>query len=140
MLQKKGFIKSRGNLFRNWLSRIVQNPIQKKNRLFKKFVKHKNPNTKPKHHDEYKQYRNCLSTLIKESKQKYFNNYFQNNVNNIKNTSKGIKWIISLKAKDSEIPKIIKTEHGETFTDPKLIADNFNSFFLISSPISPRKN
>ena len=77
--------------------------------------------------------------MIKESKQKYFNNYFQNNVNNIKNTSKGIKWIISLKAKDSEIPKIIKTEHGETFTDTKLIADNFNSFFLISSPISPRK-
>ena len=48
---------------------------------------------------------------------------------NIKNTCKGIKSIISLKAKDSECPKIIKTKHGETITDPKLIADNFNNFF-----------
>ena len=65
--------------------------------------------------------------MIKESKQKYFNNYFQNNVKNIKNTWKGIKSIISLKAKDSESPKIIKTKHGETITDPKLIADNFKT-------------
>ena len=54
-------------------------------------MKRKNPNTKTQPHDEYKQYRNCLSTLIKESKQRYFNNYFQNNVKNIKNTWKRIK-------------------------------------------------
>ena len=48
---------------------------------------------------------------------------------NIKNTWKGIKSIISLKAKDSESPNITKTKHGETITDPKLIADNFINFF-----------
>ena len=48
---------------------------------------------------------------------------------NIKNTWKGIKSIISPKAKDAESPKIIKTKHGETITDTKLIADNLNNFF-----------
>ena len=41
-----------------WLTRGIQNSIQKKNRLFKKFIKCKNPNTKTQHHDEYKLYRN----------------------------------------------------------------------------------
>ena len=52
--------------------------------------------------------------MIKESKQKYFNNYFQNNMKNIKITLNGIKSIISLKAKYLESPKIIKTKIGET--------------------------
>ena len=46
----------------------------------------------------------------------------------------GIKSNISLKAKDSQSPKIIKTKNGETITDPKLIADNFFFFFLLNSP------
>ena len=58
---------------------------------------------------------------------------------NIKNTWKGIKSIISLKAEDSESPKIIKTKHGETVGDPIISTDYFNFFFLLSSPISPRK-
>ena len=48
---------------------------------------------------------------------------------NIKNTWKGIKSIISLKAEDSESPKIIKTKHGETVGDPVISADYFNFFF-----------
>ena len=48
---------------------------------------------------------------------------------NNKNTLKGIKSIISLKAKDSDSSKIIKAKYGETISDPKLIVDNFNIFF-----------
>ena len=48
---------------------------------------------------------------------------------NIKNTLKGIKSIISLKAKDSDSSKIIKAKYGEAISDPKLIVDNFNIFF-----------
>ena len=65
--------------------------------------------------------------MTKESKEKYFGNYFQNNVEIVKITWKGTKSIISLKA------KITKTKHRETITDPKLIADNFNIFFLSPS-------
>ena len=48
---------------------------------------------------------------------------------NIKNTWKRIKSIIYLKAKDSESPKIIKTKHGETITDPRLPSNKSNNFF-----------
>ena len=38
-----------------------------------------------------------LSTLMKEGKKSYFTNYFQNNLNDLKSTWKGIKNLISLK-------------------------------------------
>ena len=34
-------------------------------------------------HFKYKQYRNLLSTLLKRSKQSYFTNYFQTNMNDL---------------------------------------------------------
>ena len=40
---------------------------------------------------QYKQYRNLLSTLMKESKISDFTNYFQNNLNDLKSTRKGLK-------------------------------------------------
>ena len=58
---------------------------------------------------------------------------------NFKNTQKGIESIISLRAKDSVYPKIIKTIHGETITYPKLIADNFNNIFA-QQPSQSKKN
>ena len=42
-----------------------------------------------------------LSTLIKESTQAYYNYYFETNWNNIKNTRKGIIFLISLKTVSS---------------------------------------
>ena len=45
-----------------------------------------------------------------------------------KETWKIINSGISLKAKDSESPKITKTRNREKNTDPKLIADKFNNF------------
>ena len=41
-------------------------------------------------HKEYKNHRNLLSNLTKQSKHKYFNKYLEDNWNNMKNTSKGI--------------------------------------------------
>ena len=57
---------------------------------------------------------------------------------NINNTWKGIKWINSLKAKDLEYPKTIKTKNGETITDPKLIADNFLFVCLVAKSVQEK--
>ena len=38
-----------------------------------------------------------LSTLLKISKTNYYNQYFEANMNNIKNTWKGIKSILTIK-------------------------------------------
>ena len=67
----------------------------------------------------------------KNKKQKYFHNYFQNNVKNIKNAWKGIKSIISLKVKDTESPKIIKTKYGKTNQSKKKLIMTLSYFKTI---------
>ena len=68
----------------------------KKNRLLKKYIKCGDCN-KSILHQECKIYKNSLSTLLKQSKKRYYDIYFKNNINNIKNICKGIKSVISLK-------------------------------------------
>ena len=53
---------------------------------------------KGKFHINYKKYRNFLSTLIKKSKQAYYDKHFETNWNDVNNTWKGIKSLVSLKA------------------------------------------
>ena len=56
-----------------------------------------------------------ISTLLKQSKKNYYDKYFKDNINNMKNTWEWISSIISLQR--------------TTVTDPQTIANNFNSFF-----------
>ena len=71
--------------------------ISIKNHLLTKYIKLKDVTLKNEAQIKYKQYRNLLPTLLKESKRSYFTNYFQNNLNNLKSTWKGIKNLISFK-------------------------------------------
>ena len=64
----------------------IQNSIHKKNKRFKKYIKCQNSITKNDLRKEHKSYRNKLSTIIKDTKRKYYNDYFRTNVKNIKNT------------------------------------------------------
>ena len=114
---------------KSWITKEIQNAIEKKSRLFKKYIKCVDSN-KNILHQEYKTYRNSLSTLLKQSKKCYYNSHFRNSINNIKNTWKGIKSIISLNTKESESLKIILNNKGEYLNNPNGIASQFNFFFL----------
>ena len=98
-------------------------------RLFKKYIKCGDCN-KNIFHQEYK----SLSTFLKQSEKSYYNNYFRNNINNIKNTWKEIKSIISLKTKESQSPKIILNNKSEFLINPNDIANQFNNFFCFVAP------
>ena len=67
-----------------WFTTAILNFIHKKNKRFKKYIKCQNSVTKNDLHREYKSYRNKLSTIIKESKRKYYNDYSRTNIKNIK--------------------------------------------------------
>ena len=58
---------------------------------------------------KYKIYRNKLSKLVKVSKKKYYNDFFLENSNNIKNIWKGIKQIITLKPQKTNLPTKLVT-------------------------------
>ena len=57
-----------------------------------------------------------ISTLLKQSKKNYYGKYFKDNINNMKNTRKGIRSIISLQKTSNVSPKIISRK-DHTVTD-----------------------
>ena len=90
-----------------WITLVLQKSISVKNKLLTNFINKKDPILKEEFHTNYKKYRNLLSTLMKKSKQAYYDKYFERNWNNIKNTWKGIKFLISLKTVASNVPTVL---------------------------------
>ena len=91
-------------------------------------MKCKNKIMKEFHHSKYKNYRNLLSTLLKRAKEKYFTNFFNENIKDIKKTWKCIKTLESMKQKNNDRPSLI-TKDEKYINDPVSIANNFNDFF-----------
>ena len=69
-----------------------------------------------------------LSTIFKQLKTKYYNHYFEANWNSIKNTWKGIKFILNIKNTSPDIPKTL-TIDGTTISNPMKISNIFNNYF-----------
>ena len=87
-----------------------------KNKLLVNFIYKKDPILKEGCHSNYKGYRNLLSTRMKESKQAYYDKCFERNLNNIRNTWKVIKALISLKTVVTNITNIF-LDNGDTITN-----------------------
>ena len=79
-----------------WITPSLQKSISIKNKLLTKYIKMKDHEKNLELHNKYKNHRNLLSTLIKQTKHKYFNKYSEDNWKNMKNNWKGIKNIITL--------------------------------------------
>ena len=109
-----------------WMTLGLQKSMSVKNKLLKNFINKKDPILKQEFHTNYKKYRNLLSTLMKKSKQAYYDKYFERNWNNIKNTWKGIK---SLTSVASNVPNVLSLDNGDTLTNPYDIANTFNNYF-----------
>ena len=58
----------------------------------------------------------------------YYNHYFETNLDNIKNTWKGIKYILNINNNLSYTPKIL-ISNDTASTEPIEIANIFNNFF-----------
>ena len=67
---------------------------------------------------------------MKKSKQAYYDKYFERNWDDIKNTRKGIKSLISLKVVASSILTILSLDNGDTITNPYDIANTFSNYFI----------
>ena len=111
-----------------WITPAIQKSISVKNNLLKRFINSKDPQAKDIFHEQFKDYRNMLSTLLKKSRTNYYNQYFEANMNNIKNTWKGIKSILTIKNTSSDFPKCLSS-NGSTFTNQVEISNIFNNYF-----------
>ena len=72
--------------------------------------------------------RNNIVTVIRKSKSQYFKQFFAENSCNAKKTWMGIKSIINFNNSIKTEPSSLMVDN-EIVTDPKIIADTFNSYF-----------
>ena len=82
-----------------------------KNKLLTIFINKKDPVLREEFHTKYKKYGNLLSILMKQSKQAYYVKYFERNWNNVKNTWKGITYLISLRIVASHAPTVLSLDN-----------------------------
>ena len=68
---------------------------------------------------------------MKRSKQAYFDKYFEANWNNVKNTWKGIKSLITLKSVASNVQLVLSLDNGDTRTNPYDIANTSKITLLL---------
>ena len=93
--------------------------------LFQQFKQTESPEI----HSFYKKFRNRVVNELKNSKVKYFQNYFTENKSNMKLLWQGIKNVMKVNGNEHSICKLID-KNGCKITDPDKIANNFNNYFL----------
>ena len=64
----------------------------------------------------------------------------ENNKNNIKNTWKGIKFLISLKTVAFSIPTVPSLDNDDTITNPYDTANTFNNYFASIAETTKKKH
>ena len=116
--------KQRSFLIKPWITKGLQVCIAKKNKLYKLYIRNRNAY----YWSKYKLHRNKLKHLLDISKKLYYNEYFKNNVGNMRDMWKGIKQIITVKQSSLHIPSTIDKDNT-SLKDSKLIANAFNNYF-----------
>ena len=87
-----------------WISDRIQKMMRIRDKILQKMKKQQTPDNL----NLYKKFRNRVSNELKESKERYFHNYFSVNSQNMKKLWSGIKTIISHKSSTSSSINKIK--------------------------------
>ena len=99
-----------------WITKEILMAICDRDFLYKKYIRAKIPESKAEYGKQYKTLRNKITEQIKQSKMKYFQDFFTKHANNIKSTWKGIKSIICVKSN-------IKSQPNSLLIKNKLISE-----------------
>ena len=122
-----------------WITKGILNSIQRKDKLFRLFIRAKDPIRKETLHTEYKTLKNRITYTINMSKKNHYNQYFAENFRNIKKTWSGIKNIISIKSITNGQPTSMMIDKSLK-TNPKDIAEGFNAYFsTIAEKLLPKQ-
>ena len=110
-----------------WINGKIQKMIRIKDKLLKKLKKSNDQPTR----DLFKKFRNRIAIALKDSKANYYYNYFKINSKNMKQLWLGIKSVISIrKSSNVNVISKLKNSDGALTSDPVVIANLFNKFFV----------
>ena len=111
-----------------WISKGILTSMKKRDSFLKKSIKSKSDEQKNYFLSQYKLYRNMIIKLCRKSKEDHYICFLNENTNDIKNTWKGVKSIISSSKSKSKSPNSIIT-NKQVITDKKTITNSFNDYF-----------
>ena len=100
-----------------WITHGIMRSIKIKDKIYKKLLKSKNSQQKEWLYSEFKRYRNRINILIRNSKAKYYQNFFQDHKQNMLKTWEGIKSIININTTKNKSINCLNVNNTEE-TDP----------------------
>ena len=124
----KPSINKKFNTSKPWITLGILTSINKKNFLYKKFIKTKNLTKKSNLYATFKTYRNLISQLTRKSKITHYKTFFSENKNNLKTAWRGINSLINSGKQTQEVPSSMLLNNKMT-TDRLDISECFNDFF-----------
>lgn len=99
-----------------------------RNKIFQAYHREKNQTKKNNLLNHYKQYRNLITLLCRQSKDSYYKSYFSTNLNNSKLIWKGINNILGVNQSSKNSIKSLKINNS-ICNDPQNIANTLNNHF-----------
>ena len=106
-------------LSKPWITKGLKKSIKIKNELFYSGNR-----------ERYKLYRNKIMLLSRTSKKKYYHNFFELNITNMKKTWEGINLLINRKKKsDKPISSIRRPDNSGPTSNQSVISDTLNEHF-----------
>ena len=111
-----------------WITAGIRNSIKRRDKMYKKYIKANNLETNENYFNSYKELRNHIVDLCRNSKTLYYRNYFRENSNNLRKSWQGIKSVINIKHSQKNEPSSLLID-DKLITEPKQIANEFNKYF-----------
>lgn len=118
-------IKRKNNKKTKWITNGILKSVNRKNEMFK-LLKRTPNNLELK--QQYTEYKNKLTNVIKKTKQNYYQNLINEKRSNTKELWKVVQEITKSNLKTNDITSL-KNERGEIITDLKEITNEFNETF-----------
>ena len=111
-----------------WINKNILNMIKEREKIYKMYLKTKDPTLKQDFHKKFKELRNKTREASRLSQKEYLQNFFAKNINNIKKTWKGIKSVININTSNRNQPSSLMV-NSKLVTEPKQVAETFNEYF-----------
>ena len=112
-----------------WITKGLLRSINTKNKLYKVYLSKPTENN----HKKFKTYRNRLHGLIRKSKRMFYFKKFNKIKNDMRQTWKTINTVLG-RTQNKRLSEKFKKDSGTTITDPVIISNEFNDFFVNVGP------
>ena len=115
--------------FKPWINPEILDLIKERDKLFKELSKENDEILKNVIKGKYKELRNRVTSMKRDSKKKYFANFFEKNKKKTTEVWKGIKSLVNIKSANRSSYKLLDANNN-LISNQKQMANIFNNYFV----------